>query len=227
MSEPTDSVGTRSPSTTPPEKPRLSWRTFALGWGAGVATVILALMVLFGGVLLLSRLLVGEDPSRVLALPLPDFPTDRALSVYGRADPSWRFQTMSGTSISLGTERGKVVFLDFWATWCGPCDIEMPIIERLRNELKNEPVDFVLASEETAGDVQRFVASKKITLPVFRIVGPRPGLLEIDAIPTTFIVDRNGMIVLRQVGLAQWDSPATVRFIRSLVSRPLSPNLRR
>lgn len=135
---------------------------------------------------------------------------------YGVANYSWSLKSLDGEEISFSQFRGKTVFLNVWATWCGPCVDEMPDIQALYESLKNEAVAFVLLSEEEMGPVKEFVAEQGLDAPIYIATSSLPDVFESRGIPATFIVDPEGHIVLRRIGAAHWDSDECRSFLRSL-----------
>ena len=111
--------------------------------------------------------------------------------------------------VSLSELRGKVVFLNFWATWCGPCRDEMPSIEALHTKYKDKGLEVLgVNSGERAEEVLAFMRSYNLSFPT---VLDRDGTVGraygIQAIPTTYLIDREGNIVMRLVGSIDWNTP--------------------
>ena len=212
-----------APPVVPPPvvtvKRRFAWAEFFIGAGVGAAAIVLVAVV---GIALLAfavRRAAGDVKSGdAISAPAPELPTRTPLPVYGMADPGWRFQTLDGAPATLGDFRGRVVVLNFWATWCGPCVAEIPSLERLHKALATDAVAFVLISDEDAATIRAFLARRNYSLTSYRSLASPPGLLASDGIPTTFIVAPDGRVIVRHVGMARWDDPATVSFIRSLAS---------
>jgi thiol-disulfide isomerase/thioredoxin len=118
----------------------------------------------------------------------------------------------SGEVVRFSSLRGKTLFFHVWATWCGPCVMELPSVVRLADQLKDDPnIRFVLVSiDEKLSDVDAFLAEKGLTLPVYTLQSPLPGELQTEGIPATFFIDPQGKIRRQQVGAFEWDRKSVV-----------------
>ena len=117
--------------------------------------------------------------------------------------PNFSLKTSSGKTIVLSKLRGKVVVVNFWATWCGPCRAEIPGFVDVYEKYKSKGLEIVGISLDEGGwhDVKPFVKEYNISYPV--VLGNNRVARDygnIDAIPTTFIVDKHGNIVSRHIG---------------------------
>lgn len=115
--------------------------------------------------------------------------------------------------------RGKVVFVNFWATWCIRCVAEMPTIQKLYDSLKNDPsVVFVIASRlDTPARVRLYAKYGHYDVPFFTVKDSDiPPSLQFNQYPTTFIFAKNGSLAETQVGGADWSDPSVVDSIRKL-----------
>jgi len=115
---------------------------------------------------------------------------------------------LDGSSASLSSYKGKVVILNFWATWCPPCRSEMPSMETLYKRFKDQGLE-ILAVDigENLNTVQQFIKTKNYTFPVMLDSKSQiSGIYGIEAIPTTFIIDRDGKIIGRVTGSIHWDT---------------------
>jgi peroxiredoxin len=131
----------------------------------------------------------------------------------GKLAANFKLKDLKGDEVSLGSLRGKVVFLNIWATWCAPCREEMPSIESLYNDFKaNEDFVVLAVSQDTDGaTVRPFVLQNHFQFTV--LLDPRNEVGEsydVNGIPETFIIGRDGRIVAHHVGPYDW-SKADIR----------------
>jgi thiol-disulfide isomerase/thioredoxin len=134
------------------------------------------------------------------------------------------FENGGGKKIKLANFRGKVVLLNIWATWCGPCRREMPTLDRLQAKLGGPAFEVLALSIDRAGPgaVRRFyreIGIKNLALYIDS-TGKTSPTLSIVGLPTTLLINREGQEVGRLVGPAEWDTPKMVAFLKGLL-----PNL--
>lgn len=126
-----------------------------------------------------------------------------------------------GNTIRLSDFRGKVVFLNFWATWCVPCRLEMPAMERLYREFKGQGLMVLAVNfQEDAGTVRAFVRELKLTFPV--VLDPKGTAAmayAVRGLPATYLIDRNRVVVGRAIGAREWDSKDGRAYIRALLGK--------
>jgi peroxiredoxin len=109
---------------------------------------------------------------------------------------------LDGKPWTLKEQRGKVVLLNFWATWCPPCRKEMPDLEKLYQQFKGQDLVILAISDEDPGKVLPFVAQQKVTYPILLDPGRKVnGLFQIQGIPKTFVYDRNGKLVAQSIDM--------------------------
>jgi thiol-disulfide isomerase/thioredoxin len=123
----------------------------------------------------------------------------------GAEAPDIAVTTLDGKSIVLSQLRGKRVVLDFWATWCGPCVMEMPHLERLHNEISSEDLVILGISNEDEPTVRAFVAQKGVRYPIASARSLPSPYRDIRSIPTKFFIDRNGIVQSVMVGSLNFD----------------------
>ncbi len=118
---------------------------------------------------------------------------------------NWRLQDLSGNEINFKELEGKVVLLNFWATWCPPCIAEFPHIEALYEDYETK-VAFVLVSNEKQEVVKAFLDKEKFNINSYTPLNQYPKGLHISSIPRTLLIDKNGNIVIDKTGAANWNS---------------------
>ncbi len=155
------------------------------------------------------------------------------LKIPSDADPlEIRLSDPTGRPISLSEFRGKIVFINFWTTWCLACVIEMPSMEKLHQKFKDK--DFVMVAinlQESGSRVSQFFKEYKLTFTtLLDITGDVSAGLGIHSIPTTFILDKNGRIIGKALGPREWESKKSIALFEYLInstvadSKPKSTN---
>ncbi len=128
-------------------------------------------------------------------------------------------RTLDGKWVELSELRGKVVFLNQWATWCPPCRAEMPAIQKLYKSVDKSKIAFVMLSLDDSDQKARdFVREKDFTFPVYRPAGPLPAAFASEAIPTTLVLDPNGQVMQRIEGIANYDTDEFRDYLLNLSS---------
>jgi thiol-disulfide isomerase/thioredoxin len=132
--------------------------------------------------------------------------------------PEFRFQDRNLKSLGLGDFRDRLVLVNFWATWCGPCIHEMPTLVRLHQKLGGRDFQIVALSEDRGGwaVITPFVTKNNLaTLPVYHDPGGKAArALGVKGLPTTILFDGSGRELGRLAGVAEWDSDEVVALIR-------------
>jgi peroxiredoxin len=137
----------------------------------------------------------------------------------GTASIDFTLSDLSGKKVSLSQYRGKLVFLNFWATWCPPCRAEMPSMERLYQKLKGQGlVVLAVDLQEDAKSVSKFVEEHKLTFSILLDSDGRVGTTYgARSIPTTYIIGRDGSALGGTIGGREWDSPEMIAFFTRLL----------
>ena len=153
----------------------------------------------------------AQDPVAALSLSRPSPP---------RPAKEFRVATLDNRQLRLSEFRGKVVFLNFWATWCKPCEEEMPSMERLHQQFKDKGLVVLAISEDAGGAtvVAPFLKKHKLTFPVG--LDPKTSvaaLYGVWGVPATFIIDRRGNRALFANGPREWDGPHAQALFQSLL----------
>ena len=136
------------------------------------------------------------------------------------ATPPIELLTIEGVPFSLTQLRGKVVLVNFWATWCEPCVTEMPSLQRLRDELAASGFDVLAVNyQEGPARINGFTQKMKLNLPVVRDTdGSVARNWGARIFPARFLLDRNGNIRYAISGAADWTSPKMVSTLRSVLA---------
>ena len=135
------------------------------------------------------------------------------------ADLDWSLLTLDGQRRTLASFRGQVLIVNSWATWCEPCVAELQSLQALRTAIADTSLRFVLVAAQRREPVAAFVRRRSLQLPVYLEATPAPAIYRFDAVPTTWIVDREGRIVLRHRGARRWDTPMLREFVLQLLAR--------
>lgn len=155
---------------------------------------------------------------------------DRFIPVgVGTRVPAYSATTLDGQPVSLASLSGKVVLLNVWATWCTPCRVEMPALQRLHQQLQSEGLEVVAVSVDTppgmlsptgqfGGDVKAYVDAMGLSFTVLH--DPARSIEElflVQGLPTTFIIDQHGRILQKVIGARAWDDAVYVNYLKELL----------
>ena len=144
----------------------------------------------------------------------------RAPPDMGSQAPDFQLIDLQGNWQALPDYRGKVVLLNFWATWCGPCRVEMPSMERVYQDLKDEGFAILAISSDPQGSIvtRPFVAAQGLTFPILHDSDYRvSGSYGVRTLPMSFLIDRNGTLTQRVFGARDWNSAEARALIRGLL----------
>lgn len=163
---------------------------------------ILAVAILMGAALLISGCIrpSSETPSVEI----------------GRPAPLFKLTDLTGQEISLDQYKGKIVMLDFWATWCGPCRMTMPLLEKLQKEYTNNMVLLAINLQESEDVVREYMRQQGLSSHV--LLDKKGSLGEIygtDAIPMQVLIDKEGIIRDIKTGF----SPSMISQLRAEIER--------
>jgi cytochrome c biogenesis protein CcmG, thiol:disulfide interchange protein DsbE len=142
-----------------------------------------------------------------------------ANNVVNSKAPDFTLKDINGKTVSLSTFTGKVVLLNFFATWCPPCRAEMPSFNKLSRALKQRGLEVVaISSDRSIDDLKDFLEKNKIDFPVLfdadRNVAKQ---YRVFSMPTTFLINKNGTIVEKFYGEYDWTEPETKGKIEKLL----------
>ena len=134
--------------------------------------------------------------------------------------PNFTLKNLEGKEVSLNEFRGKYVLLNFWATWCGPCKIEMPSLETLYQRFKNKNFEMLAISNDMYGAtvVKAFVKANKINFPVLLDQQLKASnKFGVISLPSTFMIDPKGKIIGAILGAENWATPNNILYFENLL----------
>jgi len=137
-------------------------------------------------------------------------------------DYAFTIKDLQGNKVSFDQFKGKVIFLNLWATWCGPCKAEMPGIQKLFSKLDNDSIEFVMLSldkDQTLSKVETYVKKNNYTFPIYMPSGFLADQLQVPSIPTTFVISKEGKVVLKEVGSRNYDTKKMVEFLKKQAAK--------
>lgn len=151
--------------------------------------------------------LISTQPSKLTSTPL----------TLSAADYNWSFRDGDGKVTTFADLKGKVVFLNHWATWCPHCVAEMPSIKKLYDDYGDKVVFILLTSEEPSV-VEPFLEKRELKIPYQVPLSPVPQMLNTRSLPRTYIIGADGRIYLDKTGAAKWDGNRTRELLDELLA---------
>jgi peroxiredoxin len=143
-------------------------------------------------------------------------------ALVGQPAPEFSLADLKGNAVRLANLKGRVVFINVWATWCEPCRQEMPAMQALYTALAGPDFEMLAVSSDQSerSVVERFVQTHRLSFPVL----PDPelqvaGRYRVTGYPETFVIDRNGKVVAHEIGPRHWDAPDSIAAFRTLIAR--------
>ena len=136
--------------------------------------------------------------------------------------PNFTLPGLDGKMVSLTDYKGKLVLLNIWATWCPPCVEEMPSMEKLHQELKDEGFKILAVSIDASGAkaVLPFMEKHKLSFPALAdTIGDIKSLYQTTGVPESFVIDKDGIIVEKVIGPRDWATSGAIRYFRNLIQR--------
>jgi len=180
------------------------------------ALILLIILILFTPVGFYTRVFLG----RLFATSAAVLKTELQMPV---KNYDWQLINADGKEINFEMTKGKVVLVNFWATWCPPCVAEMPSLQDLYNDY-NEKVEFMFVAQDKVEKVSAFIAKKGYTLPVYYSRTEAPKLLTSKSIPTTYVINKEGKIIVAETGAADWNSDKVRKILDGLLIDSTSSN---
>lgn len=193
-----------------------SLKKHLIEWGVLIA--IIAVLYATG----LHTPIIGTLQKGLLATGLikPEIPESTVTAGYPDAHPGFYFADENGRTQSLDLYRGKVIFLNVWATWCPPCIAEMPSIQALYDSVhENDDIVFLLVSiDEEFRLAEQFMINQELNMPIVHFRGKAPGVYDSGVVPTTYVISKDGKLMMEKQGFAKYDTPEFEEFLIELAS---------
>ena len=164
---------------------------------------ILLLVVLILLIIPQTRQPIQVGIHKVLGMFGPSFKSaNKATEI---SNYNWKLKNDAGEVYDFNDAEGKVVVINFWATWCPPCIAEMPSLDKLYQAYHDEVV-ILFVSNEDVEKIQKFKQKNGYQFPVYRPIDQLPSEFDINSIPRTFVINKSGKIVVDKTGAANWFS---------------------
>ena len=145
---------------------------------------------------------------------------ERNVVKLGEPAPNFQLRDLNGRLVTLSDLRGKVVLLNFWATWCGPCRVEMPAMEQLYQMFQRKDFEILAVSTDAQGVAitRPFQQEHHLTFPILHDADYRVGLTYgARSLPMTFLVDRQGVVRHQVFGARDWGDPEAQQLVQMLM----------
>ena len=170
--------------------------------------ILLCCLMLTAAVLMMAGCKKKEEPAAVAELREQ------------KPAPQVTVNSLTNVPLRLSDLKGKVVLLNFWATWCPPCREEIPSMMKLNSAMTGKPFQMVAVSIDEGGvpDIEAFFKQSGFSLPTYTDPGgAAQKTYGITGVPETFVIDKNGILVKKVIGPLAWDSPQTIAFLEGLM----------
>jgi thiol-disulfide isomerase/thioredoxin len=174
------------------------------------AFIVGIILILFTPVGFYGRVFLG----RLLASSAAVLKTELQMPI---KDYDWQLVDVDSSPYNFEEAKGEVTLVNFWATWCAPCVAEMPSLQNLYNDY-GEKVTFLIVAQDKEQKVSTFIEKHGYDLPIYFSDTEAPGLLTTKTIPTTYVIDKQGKIIVAEIGVADWNSDKIRNLLDELVA---------
>lgn len=124
----------------------------------------------------------------------------------------------NSTDLNLESLKGKVIFINYWATWCPPCRAEMPMIQKLYDDYKDKVV-FLFITSDDKSKVENFYIDHSYEFPTYNMLSSPPQQIDTKSIPATFILDKQAKVATAEFGAADWNSGKVRKLLDELIQQ--------
>ncbi|MBG6110996.1 thiol-disulfide isomerase/thioredoxin [Flavobacterium sp. CG_23.5] len=176
----------------------MNWKTPKKSTIQNIAFIVIIALLLFPPI----GTFVKVQLNRLIAFsPKTIAVTDqKMLSSY-----QWKLVDATGKIVNLQEYKGKIIFINFWATWCPPCIAEMPSMQKLYTDYQDKIV-FLFVTNDSFEKANAFLTKENLTLPVYQSLTNSPVEMESSTIPATYLIDQSGNVIVAKIGTANWNS---------------------
>lgn len=172
-------------------------------------------LIISSTLFLLTLGVYGQNSSAAQASADPD------IIKVGQKAPEFSFIDETGKTVNLSDLKGRVVMINFFATWCGPCNAELPVLQEMVWKKHKDNPNFrllILGREHTQAEVNKFKKSKKFQFPMYADEGRKVfSKFAVSQIPRNYIIDKEGTVVYASMGFEKKEFEELVKFLDNLV----------
>lgn len=159
-------------------------------------------------------LIIGKIQQAVLLTGIIQ-PTEVKEERYASYD--FVIEDMDGNRILFKEFEGKTLFVNFWATWCPPCIAEMPDIHELYKETSSEVAFVMISLDQNEEKAKSFVQKKDYEFPIYFLRSRLPASYDTHAIPTTYLLDKKGQVIIENHGMAKYNSSSFKKLLKEII----------
>ena len=143
--------------------------------------------------------------------------TDLTLDDKPQVDYNFTLKSRTGENVNFEDLKGKVIFMNLWATWCAPCLAEMSDIHDLYKAVDSSKIAFVMISRnDRFGRAKQYVEKKEYTFPIYELNGPLPEVFSAGSIPTTYVISKDGRMAVKKTGFATYNTKEFKNYLLAL-----------
>lgn len=157
------------------------------------------------------------SPKTTFSQPPSPFAVDKMI---GQKAPDFTLKDLAGNNVSLSSFKGRVVLLNFWASWCPPCRAEMPSMNKLNDLLRKRGLTILaISTDKSVFDVKSYLKENPVnfTVLVDYNLNVSRNLYKVFMMPTTFLIDKRGIIVKKYFGEQDWSDPDLIKEIEEIL----------
>jgi thiol-disulfide isomerase/thioredoxin len=178
--------------------------------------------ILFGIFILLlifpqTRMPIQVFVQRIIAFSPSTISEEKRQTIH---DYSWTLRELNAANTNLKEARNQVIIINLWATWCPPCVAEMPSFQALYEDY-GERVAFYFVSNEKSETINRFMERHNYTFPIYQPLEEAPAKLNSNALPTTYVINKKGEILIKKTGVADWNSRKMRELLDKLIAEEI------